>query len=150
MRRFLNNLKNGGLLPRVVVTDSSKLHPEVLAELWPHAKHQLCVFHILEDISDLILEGVRRLARAMQRLGNAGRKRRRGRPSKTQQAARAAAGPTLKEKADFILKHRFLIVQNTEDFDKQQWEDLGQMFEHQGELRTLWYFAGEVRGLYEK
>jgi hypothetical protein len=43
MQRFLNNLKSWGLLPRVVVTDGSKLYPELLAELWPHARHQLCV-----------------------------------------------------------------------------------------------------------
>jgi hypothetical protein len=150
MRRFLSNLKSWGLLPRVVVSDSSKLYPEVLAELWPHARHQLCVFHLLKDINDLVLDGVRRLARAMQRRGNAGRKRRRGRPSKAQQAARAAAGPTLKEKADFILKHRFLLVKGSDDLDEQQWEDLGQMFAYLPELRTLWYFACEVRRLYEK
>src|SRR6516165_27757 len=40
LRRFLNNLKNWGLLPRVVVSDSSTLYPDVLAELWPQAKHQ--------------------------------------------------------------------------------------------------------------
>src|SRR5204863_899871 len=51
MRRFLNGLKSWGLLPRVVVSDGSNLYPEVLAELWPHARHQLCVFHILKDIN---------------------------------------------------------------------------------------------------
>ena len=150
LRRFLNNLKSGGLLPRVVVSDGSRLYPAVLAELWPQAKHQLCVFHILKDINGLLIDGVRRLARALQRRGEAGRKRRRGRPRKARQAARAAAGPTCKEKAGFILKHRFLIVKNTSDLDRQQWDDLGEVFEYQPELRTLWYFACEVRGLYEK
>ena len=150
MRRFLNNLRSWGLLPRVVVSDSSSLYPDVLAELWPHARHQLCVFHILRDINDLIIDGVRRLARAMQRRGNGGRKRPRGRPSKARQAARAAAGPTLKEKGDFILKHRFLIVKDSAELDNQQWDDLVTMFEYQPELRTLWHFAGEVRRLFEK
>ena len=106
MRRFLNNLKTWGLKPQVVVTDGSNLYPGVLAALWPTARHQLCVFHLFKDINDAILKGVRRLARAMGRRGNAGRKRKRGRPSKAQQAARAAAGPTNKEKAGFVLKHR--------------------------------------------
>jgi hypothetical protein len=150
MRRFLNGPKSGGLLPRVVVTDGSDLYPEVLAELWPHAKHQLCVFHILKDINKLVLKAVRRLARAMQRRGNAGRKRPRGRPSKKQQAARAAAGPTLKEKAAFILKHRFLVVKNTSGMDEQQWQDLTTMFAYQPERRTLWNFACQARGLFEK
>ncbi len=150
MRRWLASLKSWGLLPRVVVSDGSTLYPDVLAELWPRARHQLCVFHILKDINKLVLEGVRRLARAMQRRGNAGRRRKPGRPTKAQQAARAAAGPTLKEKADFILKHRFLIVKDSADLDKQQWEDLEQMFEYLPELRTLWHFAREAHGLFEK
>src|SRR5262245_36013192 len=78
MRRFLKNLKGWGLLPRLVVTDGSDLYPAVLAELWPAARHQLCVFHILKDVNDLTLGGVRRLARALPRPGNAGRKRKAG------------------------------------------------------------------------
>jgi transposase-like protein len=148
MRRFLKNLKNWGMNPNVVVTDGSSLYPAVLTELWPMARHQLCVFHILKDINDLILDGVRRLARQMSRRGNAGRKRKRGRPSKAQQAARAAAGATLKEKAGFILKHRFLIVKN--ELNKEQREILAQLFDYLPELRTLWQFAGEVRRLFEK
>jgi hypothetical protein len=32
----------------------------------------------------------------------------------------------------------------------QQWETLVQMFDHLPELRTLWYFACEVRRLFDK
>jgi hypothetical protein len=149
VRRFLQNLKNWGLAPQVVVTDGSALYPAVLAELWPVARHQLCVFHLLQDLNDLIVATVRRLARAMARRGQAGRKRRRGRPSKARQAARAAAGPTLKDQAGFILKHRFLIVKKSNELDEQQWADLRQLFEYLPELRTLWDFASEVRALFE-
>lgn len=149
MLRFLQNLKRWGLEPEVVVTDGSTLYPAVLTQLWPTARHQLCVFHLLKDINDLILKAVRRLARSMARRGNAGRKRRRGRPSKKQQAARAAGGLTLKQKAAFVLKHRFLIVKKTSKMDKQQWGNLVMMFDHLPQLRALWYFACEVRGLFE-
>lgn len=148
LRRFLKNLKTWGLEPQVVVTDGSPLYPAVLAELWPTARHQLCVFHLLQDLNALILRGVRRLARALQRRGQAGRKRARGRPRPAQRAARVAAGPTLKDKAGFILKHRFLIVKKSSDLDPQQWHDLIQMFAYLPELRTLWSFAGEVRRLF--
>jgi len=60
MERFLKNLQAWGLLPRVVVTDGSNLYPEVLARLWPQAAHQLCVFHVLKDINDKVLDEVRR------------------------------------------------------------------------------------------
>jgi hypothetical protein len=51
MRRFLGNLKTWGLAPGVVVTDGSNLYPRVLAELWPEAGHQLCVFHTVRTQS---------------------------------------------------------------------------------------------------
>src|SRR5215472_290299 len=79
MRRFLNNLKTWGLNPDVVVTDGSNLYPAVLAELWPGADHQLCVFHVLKEINELILDAVRRLKSAMARRGKAGRQKKRGR-----------------------------------------------------------------------
>jgi len=149
LRRFLQNLKGWGLAPQVVVTDGSALYPGVLAGLWPTARHQLCVFHLLKDLNDLIVAAVRRLARALARRGQAGRKRRRGRPSKARQAARAAAGPTLKDQAGFVLKHRFLVVKKSGDLDEQQWADLRQSMAHLPELRTLWDFASEVRALFE-
>jgi hypothetical protein len=150
MRRFLQNLQVWGLRPRVVVTDGSNLYPSVLAEVWSGARHQLCVFHVLKDLNDLVLQGVRRLAHALARRGNAGRRRRRGRPSKARQAARVAAGPTVKEKAGFVLKHRFLIVKKTSDFDKEMWDTLVQMFAYLPELRTLWHFACAVHELFAK
>jgi hypothetical protein len=87
MRRFLRNLKGWGLAPEVVVTDGSSLDPAVLAELWPDADHQLCVFHVLKDINKLVLDAVRRLRSAMSRRGKAGRKKRRGRKGAKSKAA---------------------------------------------------------------
>src|SRR5438270_12240822 len=60
MRRFLQNLKNWGFVPQVVVTDGSSLYPKLLAELWPHAQHQLCVFHVLKEINACVLDALRR------------------------------------------------------------------------------------------
>src|SRR5262245_3897897 len=94
MRRFLRNLKTWGLMPQVVITDGSNLYPAVLAELWPEADHQLCVFHILKEINKLILDAARRLRTAMSRRGRAGRKKKRGR-----KGAKSRHGLTLKEKS---------------------------------------------------
>lgn len=107
MRRFLNNLKNWGFLPEVVITDGSSLYPTLLAEIWPHARHQLCVFHVMQDLNDLVLDAVKRVRRQMARRGGSGRKRKRGRPKK---GAKKRRGPTLKDKAHFVFKHRYLIV----------------------------------------
>lgn len=148
MRRFLQNLKTWGLEPRVVITDGSNLYPAVLAELWPEADHQLCVFHILKEINKLILDAVRRLRKGMARRGRAGRKKKRGR----QRARRRAAtrrGLTLKEKSAFIFKHRHLIVKRRDKLDESEREILWRMFAYLPELATLRHFADRITWLFE-
>src|SRR5262249_44332184 len=144
MRRFLHNLTRWGLRPEVVVSDGSSLYPELLAEMWPQAKHQLCVFHLLRDVLDKVLDAVRRLRRAQARRGRAGRKRRRGRPSKRQQVRRRQRGPTAKEKAAFVWKHRFLIVKRAARLTQTEKENLEQLLVYLPELRAVWSFGQDL------
>ena len=137
MRRFLKNLQTGGLLPTVVVTDGSNLYPAVLAELWPDADHQLCVFQVIKDINKLILDAVRRMRTAMTRRGKAGRKKKRGRKGAKSKAAAARRGMTLKEKASFVFKHRHLIVKRRENLTESERDDLRQMVEYLPEFTTV-------------
>src|SRR3954454_2183368 len=121
MRRFLKNLKAWGLAPELVVTDGSNLYPELLAELWPGARHQLCVFHVLKDLHKLVLDAVRRLRRGLSRRGNRGRRRKRGRPARGGARRR---GLTHKEKAAFVFEHRYLVVKRRERMSEQDKADL--------------------------
>jgi hypothetical protein len=149
MRRFLGNLKNWGLVPQVLVTDGSNLYPAVLAELWPEADHQLCVFHVIKDINKLILDAVRRLRSAMSRRGKAGRKKKRGRKGAKAKAAAARRGLTKKEKAHFVFKHRHLIVTRRENLTEQDRKDLVRMLEYLPELATLRRFADRIYWLFD-
>src|SRR5947209_4439113 len=137
MRRFLQNLKNWGLNPKVVVTDGSNLYPAVLTELWSDADHQLCVFHVIKDINKLILDAVRRMRSAMSRRGKAGRKKKRGGKGAKSKAAAARRGMTIKEKAHFVFKHRHLIVKRRENLTESEHNDLTRMLSHLPELATL-------------
>jgi hypothetical protein len=148
LRCFLRMLQCWGFEPRVVVTDGSKLYAALLAEIWPDAKHQLCVFHVLQDVTNQVLDAVRRLRRDVARRGNSGRKRRRGRPSEKQKRRARRRGPTLKEKSAFVYKHRFLIVKRSARLTKEEWELLCQMFDYLPELRPLWHFCGEIYQLF--
>jgi len=148
MRRFLRNLKNWGLRPRVVITDGSNLYPTVLGELWPEADHQLCVFHILKDINRLILDAVRRSRSAMGRRGRAGRKKKRGRKGAKRRAA-TRRGLTLKEKSAFVFQHRHLIVKRREKFTEAQRDDLRRMLSYLPELTTLRDFADRIYWLFD-
>jgi transposase-like protein len=149
MRRFLRNLVNWGLSPEVVVTDGSNLYPAVLAELWPDADHQLCAFHVIKDINKLVLDGVRRMRSAMNRRGQAGRKKKRGRKGAKSKAAAARRGLTVKEKAHFVFKHRHLIVARQENLTESEREDLVRMLEYLPELRTLRRFAERIYWMFD-
>jgi hypothetical protein len=149
MRRFLKNLKVWGLAPQVVVTDGSNLYPAVLGELWPDADHQLCVFHAIKDINELILDAVRRLKSAMARRGQSGRKKKRGRKSKRAKAAAARRGLSVKEKAYFVFKRRYLIVKRRENLTESERADLAQMLVYLPELTVLRRFADRIYGLFD-
>jgi Transposase len=149
MRRFLGHLKNWGFLPQVVVTDGSNLYPSVLAELWPDADHQLCVFHVIKDINKLILDAVRRMRKAMNRRGQAGRKKKRGRKGAKSKGAAARRGLSVKEKANFVSKHRYLIVKRRENLTESERDDLTRMLEDLPELSPLRRFADRIYWLFD-
>jgi Transposase len=148
MRCFLRMLQYWGFEPKVVVTDGSNLYPAVLQEVWPAAKHQLCVFHVLQDVTNKVLAAVRRLRSHQAKRGNAGRRRRRGRQSEKQKRRMRRRGPRAKEKSAFVYKHRFLIVKRTENLTRRDWDNLAEMFRYLSELRPLWYFCREVYQLF--
>lgn len=56
---FLTNLKEAGVEPDQVITDGSKLYPAVLSEVWPHAAHQLCLFHETRHVTKAVLKAIR-------------------------------------------------------------------------------------------
>jgi Transposase len=147
MRRFLDNLKNWGFAPEVVVTDGSNLYPALLAAIWPQARHQLCVFHVLKDINKHVFDALRRLRKQLGRQGK--RQRRRGRPSKAQQRARARYGKTKKQQAYFVWKHRHLIVTRPENLAGRERRWLSQMFQALPALRLLRRFVLQVYRLFD-
>jgi hypothetical protein len=149
MRRFLGNLKAWGLNPTVVVTDGSNLYPGVLADLWPEADHQLCVFHVIKDINQQILAAVRRMQKGMNRRGQAGRKKKRGRKGAKAKAAAARRGLTVKEKASFVFRRRHLIVKRREKLTEREGDDLRQMLEYLPELATLRRFADRIYWVFD-
>jgi hypothetical protein len=147
MQRFLQNLKSWGFVPKVVVTDGSNLYPAVLAELWPEARHQLCVFHMLKDINACVFDALRRLRRRLAQQDK--RKRRRGRLSKAQKRARARHGASKKEQAYFIWKQRHLLVTRPEHLNGHERRLLSRMFTYLPVLRTLRQFVLKVYRLFD-
>jgi transposase-like protein len=148
MERFLRNLHNWGLEPEAIVTDGSPLYPTILQALWPQAEHQLCVFHVMQDLNKLILDAVRRLRRGLSRCGQRRRRRRRGRPRRCEQRRRQQQGPTAKDKSHFVFKHRHLIVKRWEKMTGKDRKDLRTMLEYLPALQPLRKFSDALHRLF--
>jgi len=149
MERFLRNLQRHGLKAKVVVTDGSTLYPTLLAEIWPKAEHQLCVFHVLQDLNKLILDAVRRLRTKLARQGRKGRRRQRGRPTKAAKRRRAKRGKSLQEKSKFVFKHRHLLVKRRENLSESENQNLKTLLEYLPALRSLRQFTDKLHRLFE-
>jgi hypothetical protein len=147
MRRFLQNLKNWGFTPQVVVSDGSNLYPKLLAELWPDAQHQLCVFHVIKDINTCVLDGLRRMRRQRAHPGKT--KGRRGPLSKAQKRAQDRYRATKRKQAYFIWKHRHLMVTRPEALSGRDRRNLSRMFVVLPALRRLRRFVLMVYGIFQ-
>lgn len=148
LSRFLRQLQAHGFAPRVVVTDGSSLYPAVLAEIWPGAEHQLCVFHVEKDINELVLDAVRRCRQELARRGRRGRKRRRGRPKKGTKVRRQRA--RLRDQAKFVYQRRHLIVKRRDRLTAAEQKDLGQLVQMAPSLGVLRAFVDEMHPLFER
>ena len=73
-----------GFFPELVSTDGSDLYPEVLAEVWPDADHQRCVFHFIMQVNKELGKAFWAIYKSLpvppQR--KRGRPKKRGRPRK--------------------------------------------------------------------
>jgi len=47
---FLNELKTLGYIPKVILTDGDKCYPDAIKEVFKNAIHQLCIFHVKQNI----------------------------------------------------------------------------------------------------
>lgn len=147
MGRFLRNLKNLGFNPQVVVTDRSNLYPKLLAEIWPEARQQLCIFHVLQDINKHVFDALRRLRRQLARQPKR-KRRRRGRPTKAQQRAHARAGKSKREQAHFVWKHRYLLVTRPDELSGHDRLHLSRLFRYLPAARRLRDFVLQVYRLF--
>jgi transposase-like protein len=62
---FLRGLVAAGIDPDQVITDGSALYPSLLAEVWPRAAHQLCLFHETRRVTTAAAEVIRAVRKAL-------------------------------------------------------------------------------------
>jgi hypothetical protein len=150
MRSFLADFKveldRRSLVVRGITTDGSSLYPKVLKELWPKTPHQICVFHVLKEITKAVL---RALAKLRKELAKQIPKLPRGRPRQDKESkAKARKVKRLKERLAELFEHRYLFVRHR--LSKTQKKVLARLVRGRPQLRALREIMDEVHRLFDR
>lgn len=127
-----------------ITTDGSPLYPKPLAELWPNARHQLCEFHVIKEITKAMLHAVAKLRKELSaRIP----KQRRGRPDKAQKA-QARTIRRQKQRVTDLFENRHLFVRH--GLTAGQQKRLGELTRGLPQLRVLRQIMDEVYRLFDR
>jgi Transposase len=129
---------------RGITTDGSPLYPTPLAELWPDARHQLCEFHVLKEITQAVLHAVARLRK--ERAAQIPTQRR-GRPGRGQQAQARTIARQKQRVAD-LFENRHLFVRH--ELTARQKRLLQRLTRGLPQLRVLRQIMDEVYRLFDR
>lgn len=148
VRAFLTEFK-GQLDKRLlnvfgITTDGSSLYPKVLKELWPTARHQICEFHVLKEITRAILHALAMLRKEMTAQIP---KQARGRPRKGQEG-QAWLIAFRKRRVAELFEHRYLFVRH--HLSPAQRKQLRKLTYGRPPLRTLRKIMEEVYRLFDR
>jgi hypothetical protein len=142
---FRAALEARGLVLHGITTDGSPLYPLPIAEIFSAAKHQLCEFHTLAEITKAVLHAVgkvrKELARQKEKMG-------RGRPGSKQAKRAARRNRRLQRKIGDLFEYRYLFVAH--HLTPAERKILGRITRGLPQLRTLRQIMDEVYRLFDR
>jgi hypothetical protein len=144
LKKFKEQLDKRGLLVQGITTDGSSLYPKILKELWPDVPHQLCVFHILKEITKAVLHALAKLRKEMRAQIP---KQKRGRPKK-QDKAQTRRIKRLQQRVAELFEQRYLFVRH--HLSAAEKKRLKKLLRGQPQLRALRAIMDEVYRLFDR
>ena len=142
--QFKVHLDARGLMVLGITTDGSSLYPEVIREVFPGARHQICQFHVLKDIIEAVLHAVAKVRKELKAKQPA---LPRGRPSKANQA-QARKAKRIEQRIADLFDYRHLFVQHhLTPVEKRTLQRITRGLPH---LRTLRQIMDEVYRLFDR
>lgn len=130
MIAFFRRLKALGFEPVIVATDGAALYPGAIAEVWPAARHQSCVFHFLQTWTKLAMKAIWHCFSVMP----APKKRGPGRPKKR---GRPRMDAVKQRNRDTVRKGRYLLLKRPENLSEEEAGRLRQIIGLYPALGTL-------------
>jgi len=144
LSEFKGQLDKRGWSVFGITTDGSSLYPKVLKELWPTARHQICEFHVIKEITKAVLHALAKLRKEMTAKIP---KQRRGRP-RQEQRGQAWLIAWHKQQVAELFEHRYLFVRYHLSAAEQK--QLRKLTYGRPELRTLRKIMDEVYRLFDR
>jgi hypothetical protein len=144
LSEFKGQLDRRGLSVVGITTDGSSLYPKVLKELWPNARHQICEFHVVKEITKAVLHALVKLRKEMTALIP---KQPRGRPRKGQEGLAWLIAYRKRCVAE-LFENRYLFVRHY--LSPVQQKQLRQLTYGRPKLRTLRKIMAEVYRLFDR
>ena len=144
LSEFKGQLDRRGLSVFGITTDGSTLYPNVLKELWPNARHQICEFHVIKEITKTILHALAKLRKEMTAQLP---KQPRGRPRKGQEG-QAWLIAYRKQCVAELFEQRYLFVRH--HLSAAQQKQLRKLTHGRPELRTLRKIMEAVYRLFDR
>ena len=142
--QFKVHLDARGLKVLGLTTDGSSLYPEVIQEVFPGARHQICQFHVLKEITQAVLHAVAKVRKELKAQQPA---LPRGRPSRANQA-QARKAKRIQQRIAGLFDHRHLFVQHhLTPAGKRTLQQITRGLPH---LRTLRQIMDEVYRLFDR
>jgi hypothetical protein len=144
LTEFKGQLDGRGLSVLGITTDGSSLYPAVLKELWPEARHQVCAFHVLKEITRAVLHALAKLRKEMTAQIP---KQPRGRPGRQRQGQAWLIAYRKRCVAE-LFEHRYLFVRH--HLSPAQQHQLRKLLYGRRDLRTLRNIMDEVYRLFDR
>ncbi len=128
-----------------ITTDGSSLYPDPIAKVFGKVKHQICRFHILQEITKAITKSVAKVRKDLK-----GRKIKcpRGRPSGKEAKEVALKNKRLQSKIAELFEYRYLFVKHL--LTPKEKKILQRITRELPQLRTLRSIMDEVYRLFDR
>jgi hypothetical protein len=144
-RRFHQALEARGLVLKGITTDGSSWYPEPIATVFGAVPHQLCIFHVLKELTQAVLSAVAKLRKD---LASRAPELSRGRPSSKAAKQAARRKKRIEAKVGELFEHRYLFIQKR--LSPSERTTLRRISRGQPQLRTLRGLREEVYRLFDR
>lgn len=144
LEEFKRQLDRRGLKVLGNTTDGSSLYPKVLKGLWPDARHQICRFHVIKEITKAVLHALAVLRKDLAALVP---KLPRGRPAKGQEPLARTVKQQKQRVAD-LFENRYLFVRR--HLTRTQRRQFARLTRGLPDMRRLREIVGEVYRLFDR